>query len=37
MNKQVMELSRDQLGWLLSGLDCLRQASLPEFKPTNFF
>ena len=30
LNEAVMELTRDQLSWLLSGLDCLKQASLPS-------
>ena len=33
----AMMLSRDQLGWLLSGLDCLRHVGLREVKATNFF
>jgi transposase len=37
INEQVIELSRDQLSWLLSGLDCLKQSSLPDLNPTNFF
>jgi transposase len=34
---QVMELTRDQLSWLLSGLDYLKQPLLPEVKASNFF
>lgn len=33
----VMELTRDQLHWLLSGLDCLSYSQLPEIKPSNFY
>ena len=33
----AMGLSRDQLSWLLSGLDCLLHTSLPEVKATNFY
>jgi transposase len=32
----LLELTRDQLGWLLSGLNCLNHKLLPEIKPTNF-
>lgn len=32
-----IELTRDQLGWLLSGLDCMKQTLLPEVIATNFF
>ncbi len=34
---QALELTRDQLSWLLSGLDCMKQLSLPEIKPKNFY
>lgn len=34
---QALELTRDQLNWLLSGLDCMKQISLPEIHATNFF
>lgn len=34
---QVIELTRDQLSWLLSGLDYLKQRLLPEVKASNFF
>jgi transposase len=34
---QAIELTRDQLSWLLSGLDYLKQRLLPESKPLNFF
>jgi transposase len=37
LSENVLELSRDQLGWLLSGLDCLSQPLLPSVKPTNFY
>src|SRR5476649_853308 len=33
----VVELTRDQLSWLLSGLDCMKNKPLPEIKPTNFY
>jgi len=32
----VMSLTRDQLSWLLSGLDCLMHSPLPEVKASNF-
>jgi transposase len=34
---QAIELTRDQLSWLLSGLDYLKQRLLPEVKASNFF
>lgn len=34
---QALQLTRDQLGWLLSGLDCMKQISLPDVHATNFF
>lgn len=37
LSEKAMELSRDQLSWLLSGLNCLKQVSLPEISPTNFY
>jgi transposase len=37
LSSRAMELSRDQLGWLLSGLDCLSHALLPSVKATNFY
>ena len=37
MNDKTLELTRDQLSWLLSGLDYIKQQSLPEVKVTNFF
>lgn len=33
----AMALTRDQLSWLLSGLDCLRHEGLREVKATNFY
>ena len=33
----VIELTRDQLSWLLSGLDCLSHPLLPEVKAANFY
>lgn len=33
----AMELSRDQLGWLLSGLNFMEHKSFSEIKPTNFY
>jgi transposase len=33
----IMELTRDQLNWLLSGLDCLSHPLLPEVKAFNFY
>ena len=33
----AMELTRDQLGWLLSGIDCMRQISLPNVKASCFY
>jgi transposase len=37
LSEQAIELTRDQLGWLLSGLDCMKHALLPEVRATNFF
>ena len=34
---QTLTLTRDQLGWLLSGLDCLTHPLLPEVKASNFY
>jgi len=34
---QALELTRDQLSWLLSGLDYRKQLSLPEVRATNFY
>lgn len=36
-NETVMSLTRDQVGWLLSGLNCLTHAPLPEVKASNFY
>ena len=33
----ALELTRDQLSWLLSGLDCLNHVLLSEVKATNFY
>lgn len=35
--EEVMELTRDQLSWLLSGLDYQRHTLLSEVKAINFF
>lgn len=35
-NDAALQLTRDQLSWLLSGLNCLQQVALPEITPTNF-
>ncbi len=37
LSEKVIELTRDQLGWLLSGLDCMKQISLPDVQATNFY
>ena len=37
LGDQSVELTRDQIGWLLSGLDCIKQPLLPEVYPENFF
>lgn len=37
LKTEVIELTRDQLSWLLSGLDCLSHAQLPEVKASNFY
>ena len=37
MLDQAIELTRDQLSWLLSGLNYLEQRLLPEIKASNFF
>jgi len=34
---QVLELNRDQLGWLLSGLDYSKQPVARSINPTDFF
>jgi len=37
LSQQALELTHDQLGWLLSGLDCLKYPLLPEVHAKNFF
>lgn len=37
MIDQVLELTRDQFSWLLSGLDYMKQHALPEVKATHFY
>lgn len=37
LSEVKLELTREQLSWLLSGLDCLNQPLLPEVKATNFY
>ena len=34
---EVMELSMDQMGWLLSGLDYTQQRQLPQVEATHFY
>ncbi len=34
---KALELTRDQLTWLLSGLDYTKQLSLPDVKATHFY
>lgn len=36
-SETVLELTHNQLSWLLSGLNYIEQVSLPEIKPTNFY
>jgi transposase len=36
-SEMAMALTRDQLGWLLSGLNCLTPTLLPEVKAFNFY
>ena len=36
VKNEALELTRDQLGWLLSGLDCSNPPKLPQVKATNF-
>jgi len=36
-SETVMALTRDQLNWLLSGLNCLSHTLLPEVKASNFY
>jgi transposase len=37
INSKTVEITRDQLSWLLSGLECMKQPLLPEVKAKNFF
>lgn len=37
IQEEAMELSLDQLSWLLSGLDFTKQTRLPEVTASNFF
>ena len=37
LSNQAIELTRDQLGWLLSGLDCLKKPVLSKVSASNFF
>lgn len=37
VNDGVMELSRDQLGWLLTGLNFMEHKSFSEIKASNFY
>ena len=37
LNTEAIELTRDQLGWLLSGLNCLSHTQFPEVKASNFY
>jgi len=34
---QALEITRDQLSWLLSGLDCMKQIALADVHSTNFY
>lgn len=36
-HRDALELTRDQLSWLLSGLDFTKQRELPETKAEHFF
>ena len=36
-DEAAMTLTRDQLSWLLSGLDCMSHTLLPEIKASNFY
>ena len=36
-NELIWELNRDQLSWLLSGLDFTKHVALPEVKASQFF
>jgi transposase len=35
--ESAMTLTRDQLSWLLSGIDCVSQPLLPEVNASNFY
>ena len=37
MENEAIELTRDQMSWLLSGLDYSKQIKLQDIKPTNFY
>ncbi len=37
ITNQTLELTQDQLSWLLSGLDCMKQIALPEVHATHFY
>jgi transposase len=37
IKEEVMSLTQDQLGWLLSGLDFVKYTLLPEVTATNFY
>lgn len=37
ISDKSIELTRDQMSWLLSGLDFTRQIQLPDVKATHFF
>ena len=37
LGEAAVTLSRDQLSWLLSGLDCSRPPVFSEIKPTHFY
>jgi transposase len=37
VNDGAIELSRDQLGWLLSGLNFMEHKPFSEIKPDNFY
>ncbi len=37
IQNEPIELTRDQMGWLLSGLDFSKPPNPPGIKPTNFY
>ena len=37
IKEHAMTLTRDQFSWLLSGLDCMNHALLPDVKASNFY